>query len=176
MKFMTTLTFCLMFVFSANAQQIKIESKYHAANRAAGYCGHCCVETIALHLGYNKASGHVAKIYALNGEYGGGVTEENMCEMLRGYGMRYSREYRDTFKYDWLKWAVKEGFPCIVTIMPPGGTDYLPFGNHAVVLVGIDDETVWLVDSNFPGKVRTLSLRAFKERWLGSLIMVYTKP
>jgi ABC-type bacteriocin/lantibiotic exporter with double-glycine peptidase domain len=163
---------CLVFTLPTSAQQIKIGPECDVPNVGHGYCGHCCIETIARYYKYTQAYDRVQRLYARWGDDGGGMTDEEVCQALDEYGMHYLYRPHGTYQYELLTYACQNGLPSIINWKPivekkiPG---------HYIILVGYYTDEVAVIDSNRPRKVRWYTRAAFEQKWSGDIIMVYPK-
>jgi hypothetical protein len=163
----------LLFAFAlpATAQQIKIDKAHHIENVGDGYCGHCCIETIGRHYGYQKVYGRVKTLHEQWGDFGGGMRDDEIMTALQDYGIPYYSKPRGTYDYSWLNWACQNKYPCIVNWRPPQGSNV----GHYVTLVGFYSDYVAVVDCNKSGTVRWYTRAAFANMWTGGFILVYPK-
>jgi hypothetical protein len=169
----TVLAFLVSLILSASvfAQQIKIDAKNQIANVGNGYCGHCCIETIARHYGIKGAEGRVAGLYKKWGEYGGHMRDDEIVAALDEYHIIHYTSARGSYNYYWLRWALDSGIACIAHLKPPPGTDV----GHFVTLVGVYSDRVGIIDSNRVGNVIWYPREKFISRWSGGFIMVCPK-
>jgi hypothetical protein len=90
----------------------------------------------------------------------------------------YWIEKRSHWSLEYLKKAVDDNLGAAVSLDTVHPKDFNPdpkyrHSRHMVVLVGIDDKTVRLVDSNFTqGEIREESLAWFLTRWNGFAIVI----
>lgn len=150
---------------SAFAQQhMRINPTNHVPNLNPGYCGYASLETIGRHRGYPQLHGLTAAQVRHSPGYGA-TTTPHLKRICNDRGVPATYQPYGTHDYG----TVRRG-GAVVTVLP--GDPREPMA-HAVVVLGLDNKSVYLYDPNFPGKTTTMPRADFARRWAGNAVVVH---
>lgn len=160
------------FLSSATAQQITIKPEHHVENIGPiGFCGPCCLETIALHHGFTDVSGFTTRLHKRFGDYGGAMFDRELCLHIQAQKISYYWIPRNIYSYAWLEYACTHKYPCIVELRPAAGQTR----GHYIVLTGFYADRIHYFDCNGPGRDHTMTRQAFAAAWYGNMIVMYNE-
>lgn len=121
-----------------------------------GNCVWCAVETAFSTAGYESVKG--LKDRAVR-EGWGGAWITNVISALKDAGIPYKESQNGSM--DIFNYAREQGVPVYVQVRVSRPED------HAIVVVGMDDTHVRVLDNNGPKKVQTWTMARFKSVWGG---------
>jgi hypothetical protein len=145
------------------AQYNNIPPAHHVPNLSPGYCAYASLETLGRWRGYPQLHGLTASQVKHSPRYGG-TTTVHLKQILDNRGVPSSYQPYGTRDYG----TVKKG-GAVVTLLSnrPGSMA------HAVVVLGLDNQTVYLYDPNFPGRTTIMPRATFARRWAGNAVVVH---
>lgn len=159
---MTRLVLLVLLALPLCAQaDVLIDPKCHIQNDDHISCVLCSLETIARHL-------HVDPLHNLKTNrqrtrpFFHGEIPETICPILDslgvGYGMQLPGNTDTTIILD----SLKADVPVAIGLAH----------KHMVVLVGLNDKEAKIVDSEFPGQVKTMTRAQFDSVWDGWVVVL----
>lgn len=134
---------------------VAMENRLH--NGTGMQCVFASLETIGRHHGYDQ-------LYGLCDEYKGMSNPYEVAHILQQRQVPY--EYKSPLNYQTgdIKRFTDEGRPCLIGL----------YGNHAVVCIGLDDESARIISNNRPSRpVQTIPIDEFSrifDRWVFALV------
>lgn len=129
-------------------------------------CGPTCIAMVLAAYGINKSTNAVFRKTGATAD--GYVHLSQMMRASESYGVAY--RYFSGWNIDRLKYTINQGFPMIATVhygawarIKPGvSTQYRFYGPHFVVVVGYDDNNIYVNDPLWSGSRR---LEGFRKAW-----------
>jgi hypothetical protein len=154
-----------MMLPSLAVSQVKIAPACRVTNLPPGRCGWCALETLARHLG-------IIALYGLVDAHPGTSRPKELEAAVSAAAVKYRIQGRGCRATGILQNAVDGNLGAIVGFRPPA-----PGGRgHIVILIDFGGKEVRYLDPNdTDGRVRTLDVDDFLERWDG-FVLVLERP
>jgi hypothetical protein len=129
-------------------------------NSPPGRCGWCALETLARHHS-------ITALYGIVDKHPANCRPKDLEGAVAASGARYRIQRRGNCDTEILRRAIRDNLGAVVGFRPleSGGR------GHIVTLVDLGDEQVRILDPN-DGKVRSMELDAFLERWDGFTLVL----
>jgi len=144
---------------------LDVPEAWRVANYHGGSCVHAAIATLMKWQGLHD---HAAWWTA---NYDGGEVADRLNRRLNAARLRYAVELQGDEAF--LRRCVDLRLGVAVNWPPPRGTS----PGHMVTLVGIDDDTVYIVDNNDTQTVAAVPLDHFLDEWTGwAVTLVYVPP
>lgn len=148
------LSILIVFVsFIPSYAEVNIPSKCWIPNKPGGYCVYCAIETIGRYYKIKWLYG-IVDHYSKWPSVGAGTKEVKSC--LNYLEVPY--EIYENTSIDWLKKQTSNGIPIVV------GLKWTK-GQHAIIVVDVNDEWVKYIDSNDTTKYHKVNLDWFVWAW-----------
>jgi hypothetical protein len=154
--------FLFLIVPAVARSEVQIPSACRIANKPPGRCGWCALETLARHLS-------IRTLYGIVDKHPTQSRPRDLEAALACLEVKYRFQNRGSRSTDILREAVSKDLGAVVGLRPlyPGA------GGHIVTLVNIGPKEVRILDPNdSDGRVRTMDLHSFLERWDGFALVL----
>ena len=157
-----TPSFVLLLLPAVAFSEVQIPSECRVANRPPGRCGWCALETLA-------------RCHAIKPLYG--VAEKHPTQsrprdlegVVAATEVKYRIQNRGSRSTEILRDAISKGLGAVVGFRPV----YPGEGGHIVTLVDFGPKEVRILDPNDKdGRVRTMDLDTFLDRWDGFTLVL----
>lgn len=138
-------------------------------NDERGSCVWCCLEMMSKYHKFN---------YGLHAKYGGPTNHMDLESILQKEKVPFSQVRPNPSKsLDFLEANIRADVPVMVVLWWwPYTRQSGPPGWHAVIVTGIKDNQIGIIDPNTPGKNWTWSETAFKKYWVGWSLVLKEPP
>jgi hypothetical protein len=162
------LALTLLCASAAHAQFVKIPGRHHVPNLPGGYCVPASVETVGRLHKIARLHGYRDRKFMERQGGPGGTTFPQLVSNLDAHGVRYDYRPVGNRTPGWVRSHLAAGRPVIVAVRSQNDRPY----DHAVVVTGVDNQGVLIVNSN-PPHVKRLSPSSWAHRYAGGGVAIY---